>query len=102
MLIISFHCTFHNDVHIFKPGDTVGASEATLLSLLNICPFSYYFIVQQAYDFGVIFSPVVLKIEPEDVCEKFMSGVANLLEFPHRCQCYRTSYRFRFRGSSHQ
>lgn len=30
-----------NDVPILKPGDKVGASEATLLNMLNISPFSY-------------------------------------------------------------
>lgn len=30
-----------NDVHILKDGDRVGASEATLLNMLNISPFSY-------------------------------------------------------------
>lgn len=36
-----------NDVHILKPGDKVGASEATLLNMLNISPFSYGLVVKQ-------------------------------------------------------
>lgn len=36
-----------NDVNILKPGDKVGASEATLLNMLNISPFSYGLIVEQ-------------------------------------------------------
>jgi len=67
-----------NDVHILKPGDKVGPSEATLLNMLNISPFSYGLIVRQVYDSGTIFAPEILDIKPEDILEKFMAGVANL------------------------
>ncbi|KAF5270483.1 hypothetical protein FQA39_LY08361 [Lamprigera yunnana] len=67
-----------NDVHILKPGDKVGASEATLLNMLNISPFSYGLIIEQVYDSGTIFAPEILDIKPEDLREKFMCGVANL------------------------
>ncbi|VEN49394.1 unnamed protein product [Callosobruchus maculatus] len=67
-----------NDVHILKPGDKVGASEATLLNMLNISPFSYGLQVEQVYDSGTIFAPAILDIKPEDLREKFMAGVANL------------------------
>ncbi len=30
-----------NDVHLIKKGDKVGASEATLLNMMGISPFSY-------------------------------------------------------------
>lgn len=40
-----------NDVHILKPGDKVGASEATLLNMLNISPFSYGLVVKQVLFF---------------------------------------------------
>jgi len=67
-----------NDVHILKPGDKVGASEATLLNMLNISPFSYGLVVEQVYDSGTIFSPEILDIKPEDLIEKFLAGVQNL------------------------
>lgn len=67
-----------NDVPILKPGDKVGASEATLLNMLNISPFSYGLIIEQVYDSGSIFSPEILDIKPEDLRAKFQSGVANL------------------------
>jgi len=66
------------NVHILKPGDKVGASEATLLNMLNISPFSYGLLVEQVYDSGTIFAPEILDIKPEDLREKFMAGVANL------------------------
>ncbi|KAL1491118.1 hypothetical protein ABEB36_011762 [Hypothenemus hampei] len=67
-----------NDVNILKPGDKVGASEATLLNMLNISPFSYGLVVEQVYDSGTIFAPAILDIKPEDLRERFLAGVANL------------------------
>lgn len=67
-----------NDVPILKPGDKVGASEATLLNMLNISPFSYGLEIVQVYDSGSIFSPEILDIKPEDLRAKFQAGVANL------------------------
>lgn len=67
-----------NDVPILKPGDKVGASEATLLNMLNISPFSYGLVIEQVYDSGSIFSPDILDIKPEDLRLKFQAGVANL------------------------
>jgi len=67
-----------NDVPILKPGDKVGASEATLLNMLNISPFSYGLVIEQVYDSGSIFSPEILDIKPEDLRAKFQLGVANL------------------------
>jgi large subunit ribosomal protein LP0 len=67
-----------NDVPILKPGDKVGASEATLLNMLNISPFSYGLAIAQVYDSGSIFSPEILDIKPEDLRAKFQLGVQNL------------------------
>lgn len=67
-----------NDVPILKVGDKVGASEATLLNMLNISPFSYGLQIEQVYDSGSIFSPDILDIKPEDLRAKFQAGVANL------------------------
>nr|ABM55512.1 putative ribosomal protein P0 [Maconellicoccus hirsutus] len=67
-----------NDVHILKEGDKVGASEATLLNMLNISPFSYGLGVQMVYDSGTIFEPRILDIKPEDLLAKFSEGVANV------------------------
>lgn len=67
-----------NDVPILRPGDKVGASEATLLNMLNISPFSYGLQIEQVYDSGSVFSPEILDIKPEDLLAKFQAGVANL------------------------
>jgi len=67
-----------NDVHILKEGDKVGPSEATLLNMLNISPFSYGLQVQMVYDSGSIFEPKILDIKPEDLRARFMAGVRNV------------------------
>jgi len=67
-----------NDVPIITTGDKVGASEATLLGLLKIFPFSYGLIIQKVYDQGSVFDPAILDITDEDIKDKFMAGVANV------------------------
>jgi len=67
-----------NDVHILKVGDKVGASEATLLNMLNISPFSYGLQVEMVYDSGTIFEPMILDIKPEDLRSRFLAGVRNV------------------------
>uniref|UniRef100_A0A4D5R9X1 60S acidic ribosomal protein P0 n=1 Tax=Scolopendra viridis TaxID=118503 RepID=A0A4D5R9X1_SCOVI len=67
-----------SDVHLIKKEDRVGASEATLLNMLNISPFTYGLKIQQVYDSGTVFEPAILDIKPEDLREKFVLGVANI------------------------
>jgi len=67
-----------NDINLIKRNDKVGASEATLLNMLNISPFSYGLSVKQVYDSGAIFSPDILDIKPEDLRAKFLNGVKNI------------------------
>jgi len=66
------------DVPIIKIGDKVGASEATLLNMLKISPFTYGLLIQKVYDNGSIFDPEILDITDEDIKQKFMAGVANV------------------------
>lgn len=67
-----------NDVQLVKEGDKVGASEATLLNMLNISPFTYGLVVQQVYDQGTVFSPRVLDITDEDLIKSFQDGLAKV------------------------
>merc|ERR1739842_137297 len=53
-------------------------SEATLLNMLNISPFTYGLQVQQVYDQGTVFSPKVLDITDDDLMITFQSGLANV------------------------
>jgi len=67
-----------NDVHLLKPGDKVGLSEATLLNMLKISPFSYGLRVIQCFEEGSMFSPEVLDITDDDIRSRFMAGVNNI------------------------
>lgn len=67
-----------NEIHLIHKGDKVGASEATLLNMLNVSPFSYGLIIRQIYDDGTVFSPDVLDITPEVLAERFQEGIKNI------------------------
>jgi large subunit ribosomal protein LP0 len=70
-----------NDVNLIKVGDKVGPSEATLLNMLGISPFSYGLIIRQVYDSGSCFEPTILDIKPADLRAKFSQGVQRLAAF---------------------
>jgi len=67
-----------NEIHLIHKDDKVGASEATLLNMLNISPFTYGLKIQQVYDSGTIFSPEILDITSDDLRVKFLQGVRNI------------------------
>ncbi|RKP11373.1 ribosomal protein L10-domain-containing protein [Piptocephalis cylindrospora] len=67
-----------NDVHLVKEGTKVGASEATLLNMLNISPFTYGMSVVQIYDDGAIFPSSILDIEEDYLLDLFLSGARNI------------------------
>jgi len=64
-----------NEIHLIKKDDRVGASEATLLNMLNISPFTYGLVIRQVYDSGTVFDPEILDITLEDLRAKFVEGV---------------------------
>ena len=61
-----------SDVQLIKTGDKVGASEATLLNMLNISPFSFGLVIQQVFDNGSIYNPEVLDITEETLHSRFL------------------------------
>jgi len=67
-----------NDVHLIKVGLRVGASEAALLNMLNISPFTYGLNVLQVYDNGTVFHPSVLDIEQDTLIAHFVAGIKNI------------------------
>jgi len=67
-----------NEIHLIHKDDKVGASEATLLNMLNISPFTYGLKIQQVYDSGTIFNPEILDITSEDLRVKFLQDVRNI------------------------
>jgi len=66
------------DVNLIEEGQKVGASEANLLSKLNIKPFSYGLSLNMVYDHGSIYSHKVLDLTDDDLLSKFSNGVRNV------------------------
>lgn len=64
-----------SDVPLLKEGDKVGMSEATLLNMLKIFPFSYGLRAVACFEEGTLFDPEVLDITEDDIRAKFMAGV---------------------------
>uniref|UniRef100_A0A1D1YQD8 60S acidic ribosomal protein P0 n=1 Tax=Anthurium amnicola TaxID=1678845 RepID=A0A1D1YQD8_9ARAE len=67
-----------NQVHLVKVGTKVGASEATLLNMLNISPFTYGMTVTQIYDNGTTFHPSVLDIENDTLINHLLEGIRKI------------------------
>lgn len=70
--VTNWHFCPQSDVGLIKTGDKVGASEATLLNMLNISPFSYGLLIQQVYDNGSVYSPEVLDITEASLHARFL------------------------------
>merc|ERR1711976_391037 len=64
-----------SDVPLLKEGDKVGMSEATLLNMLKIFPFSYGLRAVACFEEGSLFDPEILDITEDDIRAKFMAGV---------------------------
>jgi large subunit ribosomal protein LP0 len=67
-----------NEVHLVHKAAKVGASEATLLNMLNISPFTYGMVVQQVYDSGNVFAPSILDIEESTLLTHFTAAIRNV------------------------
>ncbi|KAI1980624.1 ribosomal protein P0 (A0) (L10E) [Ophidiomyces ophidiicola] len=64
-----------SDLKLVEAGSKVGPSEATLLNMLNISPFTYGMTVAQIYDDGQTFSSDVLDIEEEQLLKSFQTAI---------------------------
>ncbi|KAH9945362.1 60S acidic ribosomal protein P0 [Epithele typhae] len=67
-----------SDVQVVTGGTRVGPSEATLLNMLNISPFTYGMTVIQIFDQGNIFSPDVLDVSEKELLERFTKGITTI------------------------
>ncbi|KAF1836655.1 60S acidic ribosomal protein P0 [Decorospora gaudefroyi] len=64
-----------SDLKLIEAGNKVGASEATLLNLLNISPFTYGMGIYQIYDNGQTFEASVLDIEESQLLKAFSTAI---------------------------
>ncbi|KAF2754252.1 hypothetical protein EJ05DRAFT_504349 [Pseudovirgaria hyperparasitica] len=67
-----------SDLKLVEAGNKVGASEATLLNMLNISPFTYGMGISQIYDDGQTFDSSVLDIEESQLLKTFTSAIATI------------------------
>jgi len=67
-----------SDIKVVTAGTRVGSSEATLLNMLNISPFTYGMTVVQIFDQGNVFAPEVLDIDEQDLIDRFLSGIKTI------------------------
>jgi len=63
------------DLKLVEANTKVGASEATLLNMLNISPFTYGMGISNVYDQGQVFAPSVLDIEESTLLARFMTAI---------------------------
>ncbi|KAI1474812.1 60S acidic ribosomal protein P0 [Daldinia eschscholtzii] len=66
------------DLKLVESGSKVGPSEATLLNMLNISPFTYGLGVAQVYDQGNTFPPSVLDISEDQLLKTFTSAITTI------------------------
>ncbi|KAI1096221.1 60S acidic ribosomal protein P0 [Rostrohypoxylon terebratum] len=66
------------DLKLVEAGNKVGPSEATLLNMLNISPFTYGLGVSQVYDQGNTFPPSVLDISEDQLLKTFSSAITTI------------------------
>jgi len=67
-----------SDVKVVVAGTRVGSSEATLLNMLNISPFTYGMTVVQIFDSGTSFSPEVLDVDEKELIDRFLTGITTI------------------------
>ncbi len=67
-----------SDIKVVVAGTRVGSSEATLLNMLNISPFTYGLSVVLIFDSGNAFSPDVLDVDESQLIDRFLSGIKTI------------------------
>lgn len=67
-----------SDLKLVSASSKVGASEATLLNMLNISPFTYGMGISQIYDQGQTFATDVLDIEESQLLKAFSSAITTI------------------------
>jgi large subunit ribosomal protein LP0 len=66
------------DLRLVQANTKVGASEATLLNMLNISPFTYGLGITQVYDQGQVFPPSVLDIGEEQLLGSLAMAISTI------------------------
>jgi len=66
------------DVSLCKEGEKVGSSEAALMQMLDMKPFTYGLKLTSVFDDDFVYSAKLLSTTPDDLFKAFAVGVANV------------------------
>ncbi|KHN96303.1 60S acidic ribosomal protein P0 [Metarhizium album ARSEF 1941] len=66
------------DLKLVEAGNKVGPSEATLLNMMNISPFTYGLGIEQVYDQGQVFSAEILDIGQEQLLGSLAKAITTI------------------------
>jgi large subunit ribosomal protein LP0 len=67
-----------SDVNLCKEGERVGSSEAALLQMLDLKPFTYGLKLVQVFDDGFVYPAKLLSTNTGDLFKAFAQGVSNV------------------------
>jgi len=67
-----------SDVHLCKEGEKVGSSEAALMQMLDVRPFTYGLKLTNVFDAGFVYHAKLLNTKPEDLFKAFSAGVSKV------------------------
>jgi len=67
-----------SDVNLCKEGEKVGSSEAALLQMLDLRPFTYGLKLINVYDDGFVYPAKLLSTTSADLYKAFAQGVSNV------------------------
>lgn len=67
-----------SDVNLVQTGTKVGTSEAVLLNMLGISPFTYGMAVVQVYDAGSVFTADVLDVEESQLIANLLAAIRDV------------------------
>ncbi|KAI7874787.1 ribosomal protein L10-domain-containing protein [Mucor mucedo] len=67
-----------SDVNLVQTGTKVGTSEAVLLNMLGISPFTYGMAVVQVYDAGSVFTADVLDVEESQLVANLLAAIRDV------------------------
>lgn len=67
-----------SDVHLCKENERVGSSEAALMQMLDLRPFTYGLKLTNVFDEGFVYPAKLLSTTPADLFKAFSVGVSNV------------------------
>jgi len=67
-----------SDVYLCKEGEKVGSSEAALMQMLDVRPFTYGLKLTHVLDGAFVYPAKLLNATPADLYKAFASGVSNV------------------------